>query len=85
MIWLDGIWKTYPISLREAGHNVTVLLQKDLLKIKGMAAKEIPRYTVPMPAKNIQKWEKHKFYPIAPTNIWGYSEELGAFDLTKRE
>jgi CRISPR-associated endonuclease/helicase Cas3 len=85
MIWLDGIWKTYPISLREAGHNVTVLLQKDLLKIKGMAAKEIPRYTVPIPAKNIQKWEKHKFYPIAPTNIWGYSEELGAFDLTKRE
>jgi CRISPR-associated endonuclease/helicase Cas3 len=29
----------------------------------------------------MNKWkpkEKYKFYPIAPTDIWSYTEEIGA-------
>ncbi len=77
-VLLDGGWRTYPTSLRKEGFNITVLLEQDLITIKSSSAKEIPRYTVPIPAKNYHSWDKHKFYPIAPTEIWGYSEELGA-------
>lgn len=84
-VLLDGSWRTYPTSLREAGFNITVLLEQDLATIKSLPAKEIPRYTIPIPARNNehQKWQKHKFYPIAPTEIWGYSPELGAKDTKK--
>lgn len=82
-VLLDGKWRTYPTSLRKAGFNITVLLEQDLKTIKSLPAKEIPRYTVPIPAKNYQTWQKHKFYPIAPTKIWGYSPELGAKETKK--
>lgn len=80
-VLLDGNWRTYPTSLRQEGFNITVLLERDLTTIKFLPAKQIPRYTVPIPAKNHQKWQKHKLYPIAPTEIWGYSSELGAYEL----
>lgn len=84
-VLLDGGWRTYPTSLRQEGFNITVLLERDLATIKSLPAKQIPRYTVPIPAKNHQKWQKHKFYPIAPTKIWDYSPELGAYELKNRE
>lgn len=84
LVWLDGHWRTYPASLREAGHNVTALLKKDLEKIKSLSPKDIPKYTLPIPNKGSQRWDKHKFFPLAPSDIWGYSEELGAFDLRKQ-
>ncbi|MEB3225797.1 MAG: CRISPR-associated helicase Cas3' [Synechococcus sp.] len=84
LVWLDGNWKTYPTSLREAGHNVTALLETDIPMIKKLSPKEIPKYTLPIPNRGSQRWEKYKFFPIAPSNIWGYSEEKGAFDLTRR-
>jgi CRISPR-associated endonuclease/helicase Cas3 len=82
-VLLDGSWRTYPTSLRKEGFNITVLLEQDLKTIKSLPAREIPRYTVPIPAKNTQKWDKYKFYPIAPTEIWGYSPELGAKETKK--
>jgi CRISPR-associated endonuclease/helicase Cas3 len=82
-VLLDGSWRTYPGILRKEGSNITVLLEQDLATIKSLPAKEIPRYTIPIPAKNHQKWQKHKFYPIAPTEIWSYSSELGAKDTKK--
>ncbi|AFZ36228.1 CRISPR-associated helicase, Cas3 family [Stanieria cyanosphaera PCC 7437] len=84
-VLLDGNWRTYPTSLGKEGFNITVLLEQDLATIKSLPAKEIPRYTIPIPAKNYQKWQKHKFYPIAPTEIWSYSPELGAYELKSRE
>jgi CRISPR-associated endonuclease/helicase Cas3 len=84
-VLLDGEWRTYSTSLREAGFNVTVLLEQDLKTIKSLPAKDIPRYTIPIPAKNIQKWQRHKFHPIAPEDIWGYSPELGAYEIKKEE
>ncbi|MBL1210683.1 CRISPR-associated helicase Cas3' [Geminocystis sp. GBBB08] len=80
-VLLDGEWRTYPTSLREAGFNITVLLEQDFSKIKSIPSKELPRYTVPIPAKNTQTWQRHKFYPIAPSNLWGYTLELGAFEI----
>ena len=80
-ILLDGEWRTYSASLRKASFNVTVLLEQDLKTIKSLPTKDIPRFTVPIPAKNIQKWQRHKFYPIAPKEIWGYSPELGAYKV----
>lgn len=77
-VLLDGSWRTYPTSLRKEGFNITVLLEQDLATIKFLPAREIPRYTVPIPAKNYHSWDKYKFYPIAPTKIWNYSSELGA-------
>ena len=82
---LDGEWRTYPTSLRQAGFNVTVLLEQDLKTIKSLPSKDIPRYTIPIPAKNIKNWEKHKFYPIAPRDRWSYSPELGAYELKNEE
>lgn len=79
-VLLDESWRTYPTSLRTEGFNITVLLEQDFAKIKSLPAKEIPRFTVPIPARDCQKWEKYKFYPIAPTKIWGYSSELGAYE-----
>jgi CRISPR-associated endonuclease/helicase Cas3 len=82
-VLLDGNWRTYPTSLRKEGFNITVLLEQNLKTIKSLPAREIPRYTVPIPAKNTQKWDKYKFYPIAPTEIWDYSPELGAKETKK--
>ena len=80
-VLLDGSWRTYSTSLRKEGFNITVLLEQDIATIKSLPAKEISRYTVPIPAKNYQKWDKHKFYPITPTEIWSYSPELGAKEI----
>jgi CRISPR-associated endonuclease/helicase Cas3 len=78
LVWLDGHWRTYPASLRQAGHNITVLLEQDLPTIKTLPAKDIPKYTVPIPMNKWKPKEKYKFYPIAPTDIWSYTEEIGA-------
>ena len=80
-VLLDGSWRTYPTSLRKEGFNITVLLEQDLKTIKSLPTKEIPRYTAPIPAKNYHSWNKYKFYPIAPTEIWSYSPELGAKEI----
>ncbi|MDJ0681548.1 MAG: CRISPR-associated helicase Cas3' [Xenococcaceae cyanobacterium MO_167.B52] len=82
-VLLEGTWRTYPTSLRKEGSNITVLLEQDLATIKSLPAKEIPRYTVPIPAKNYHSWDKYKFYPVAPTEIWSYSAELGAYEIKK--
>ena len=77
-VLLDGCWRTYSTSLRKEGFNITVLLEQDVATIKSLSVKEILRYTVPIPAPNYHSWDKYKFYPIAPSKIWGYSSELGA-------
>ena len=78
VIWLDGHWRTYPAPLRKAGYSVTAVLEEDLPMLKTLSAKEIPRFTVPIPAKDWESEEKYKFYPVAPSEIWFYSKELGA-------
>lgn len=82
-ILLDKSWQTYPTSLRKAGFNVTVLLEEDFKTIKSIPSKEIPRFTIPIPAnpKEIKQWKKYKFYPIAPSSQWAYSSELGAYKI----
>ncbi len=76
-ILLDGKWRTYPAPLREAGHNITALLEKDAKQ-----SHNLPSYTVPLPARNIKDWQRHKKgYPIAPANQWGYSSEEGAYEI----
>lgn len=83
-VLLDGEWRTYSTSLREEGHNVTALLEKDLAQIRQLPAKELPRYTIPLPNQGASSWPKHKFYPLAPRDLWGYSFELGAYSLTQK-
>lgn len=82
-VLLDGGWRTYPTSLRKEGFNITVLLEQNLATIKSLPAKQIHRYTVPIPARNYQSWDKYKYYLIAPTEIWSYSAELGAYEIKK--
>jgi CRISPR-associated endonuclease/helicase Cas3 len=86
-VLLDGEWRTYSTSLRKEGFNMTVLLEQDLETVKSLSAKELPRYTIPIPAKpeDIKEWPKHKFYPIAPSEKWVYSSELGAYAIKKEE
>lgn len=84
-VLLDKGWRTYSTSIREAGFNVTVLLEQDLETVKSLPAKDISRYTVPIPARNTQQWSKYKFYPIAPKELWSYSTELGAYEIKKAE
>jgi CRISPR-associated endonuclease/helicase Cas3 len=84
-VLLDGKWRTYPAPLREAGYTVTALLEQDKATITTLRSSDLPRYTVPLPTKNVKGWERHqKGYLIAPADQWGYSAELGAFELKKR-
>lgn len=85
LVLLDGVWRTYSASLRESGFNITAVLEEDLATIKRLPNRELPRYTVPLPGTGTNQWEKYKFYPIAPTNQWSYSSELGAFSIKGNE
>lgn len=82
-VLLDGKWRTYSTSLRQAGYTTTVLLEQDLEQVKSLPKRELPAYTVPILAKGCNQWERYKFYPVAPKDIWGYSEEKGAYELCK--
>ncbi len=81
---LNGKWRTYPTSLREAGYTITALLKQDLSLVESLPMNRLPRYTVPLPTQNTSGWERHKGYPVAPSDEWGYSSELGAYQLARR-
>lgn len=85
-VWLDGEWRTYPTSLRKAGYTTTVLLEQDIPIVSKIHAKLIPRYTVPLVVSNKQTkgWKKCRRHPVAPVESWGYSSEIGAFQLIRR-
>lgn len=88
-VLLDGKWRTYPAPLRKEGHTLTVLLQQDLPHVKSLKPNQLPRYTVPIliPKGNDnknQQWDRHKGYPVAPADEWGYSAEVGAYELNRR-
>lgn len=84
-VLLDGKWRTYPAPLREAGYTVTALLEQDRQTIATLKSSDLPRYTVPLPTTNVKGWPRHrKGYLIAPADQWGYSSELGAYELKKR-
>ncbi|QYO63925.1 hypothetical protein [Leptolyngbya sp. 7M] len=80
-VWLDGAWRTYPTSLRQAGYTTTVLLEQDVQTIEKLPAKLLPRYTVPLVvnSKQTKGWKRCRGYPVAPADAWGYSEEIGAY------
>ena len=82
-VLLDGGWRTYPASLREEGHNVTAILEEDLETVKQLPNKELPRYTIPLPNQKQRTWakDKYKFYPVASSEFWRYSQEEGAYEI----
>jgi CRISPR-associated endonuclease/helicase Cas3 len=83
-VLLDKKWRTYPASLRLGGHNITALLEHitALLERDKKRSHNLANYTVPLPARNISKWERHKKgYLIAPASEWDYSAELGATEI----
>lgn len=82
-VWLDGEWRTYPASLREAGYTLTVLLEDDIKTVEKLPAKLLPRYTVPLVvnSKQTKGWGKCRRYPVAPSAEWGYSSAIGAFQI----
>lgn len=82
-VWLDGEWRTYSTSLREASHATTVLLEQDVKTVEKLPAKLLPRYTVPLVVKSKQTkgWKKCRGYPVAPADTWGYSSDIGAYEL----
>ncbi|MBW4653189.1 MAG: CRISPR-associated helicase Cas3' [Kaiparowitsia implicata GSE-PSE-MK54-09C] len=85
-VWLDGEWRTYPTSLREAGYTTTILLEQDVKTVEKLSAKLLPRYTVPLvvSSKQTQGWKKCRRYPVAPADGWGYSSDIGAYQLDRR-
>lgn len=82
-VWLDGEWRTYPTSLRQAGYTTTVLLEQDVKTVEKLPAKLLPRYTVPLVvnSKQTKGWKRCRGYPVAPADAWGYSAEIGAYSL----
>jgi CRISPR-associated endonuclease/helicase Cas3 len=80
-VLLDGGWRTYSTSLREEGFNITALLECDRESFHSLSIKKLAGYTIPIPAKNIKHWARYKYYPIAPQQEWGYSAELGAYQI----
>lgn len=88
--WLDGYWRSYPGSLREAGYTLTVLLEQDIETIRHRArqsgesfGREAQRWTLPIPlGRKLQKvchqWRRERMYPVAPSEVVTYSPEIGA-------
>ncbi len=78
-VWLDGEWRTYPASLRQEGYTVTCLLEEDRDRFQQKGA-QLNLFTVPLLAdsRQVSKWERYKGYPVAPTEQWEYSSEIGA-------
>ncbi|NJL03180.1 MAG: CRISPR-associated helicase Cas3' [Spirulinaceae cyanobacterium SM2_1_0] len=78
-VLLDGEWRTYPASLRQEGYTVTCLLEEDRERFTKKGAK-LAELTVPLLAdsRQVSQWERYKGYPIAPTEQWEYSREIGA-------
>jgi CRISPR-associated endonuclease/helicase Cas3 len=83
-VWLDGEWRTYPGSLREAGVTVTVLLEEDIPQLR-QNPHLVSSYTVPILAKadRVRAWERFKNYPVAPSDEFGYSPVVGVMNLSK--
>ncbi|MCG9890800.1 MAG: CRISPR-associated helicase Cas3' [Thermosynechococcaceae cyanobacterium MS004] len=86
-VWLDGEWRTYPTSLRKAGVTTTVLMEQDIKTVEKLPVKLLPRYTVPLVvnSKQTKGWKKCRRYPLAPATNWGYSSEIGAYELERRK
>lgn len=85
MVLLDGRWRTYPAALREAGYTVTALLEQDIATVNSIKTSEIQRYTVPLDAKKMKHWKPHKKgFLIARSSEWGYSTDVGAYEIGKR-
>jgi CRISPR-associated endonuclease/helicase Cas3 len=82
-VWLDGEWRTYPASLREAGYTLTVLMEEDVKTVEELPAKLLPRYTIPLvvSSKQTKGWRKCRRYPVAPSIEWRYSSALGALQI----
>jgi CRISPR-associated endonuclease/helicase Cas3 len=85
--WLDGLWRSHPGALRDSEHSITVVLEKDLAKIRQIPsfrqAAEIQAWTVPIPLnskirKIFASWPREGCYPIAPSEEVSYCEQLGA-------
>lgn len=85
-VWLDGEWRTYPAALRQAGYTTTVLLEEDQKIIEKLPSKLLPRYTIPLVVDSNQTkgWKKFRNYPMAPATAWGYSSDIGAYQLSRR-
>ncbi|MEM8806796.1 MAG: CRISPR-associated helicase Cas3' [Cyanobacteria bacterium P01_G01_bin.38] len=85
-VLLDGAWRTYSAPLREGGHNVTTILEADFSTVKALPNRELPKYTVPLPNQKLKHWQKdkHRFYPVASSDWWGYSSEEGAYEKARR-
>jgi CRISPR-associated endonuclease/helicase Cas3 len=82
MVLLDGKWRTYPASLREAGYTVTALLECDQKNWEGMKASELAKCAVPLAAKKTTHWKRHKQgYLIAPREEWIYDKDVGAQEV----
>lgn len=80
-VWLDGEWRTYPVSLRKPGHTTTVLLEQDVKTVEKLPAKLLPRYTVPLIIRNNQIKGQCRRYPVASAEAWGYTSDIGAYQL----
>lgn len=80
-VLLDGQWRTYPAPLREGGVTVTCLLAEDKPKLKTLPRSQVNLYTVPLLAdpKQVNQWERHKHYPVAPSDKWDYCSSKGVF------
>jgi CRISPR-associated endonuclease/helicase Cas3 len=84
MVLLDGKWRTYPASLREAGYTVTALLETDEKNWAIAKTSDLARYAVPLTAKKTSHWKRHKKgYLIAPKEEWGYLTDIGAYEISK--
>lgn len=84
--WLDGDWRSFPASLRETGHTLTVLLEEDMSKIRQAArqykhsfAVEAQRWTVPiLLPKSYAQWPREGIHLIAPSSQVTYCPNVGA-------
>lgn len=84
-VWLDGEWRTYPASLREGGVTITCLMEHHQSEWSNVSHSQLNLYTVPLlvDARKAAKWERHKHFPIAPVEHFGYDPKKGAFSLSQ--
>jgi CRISPR-associated endonuclease/helicase Cas3 len=79
--WLDGGPSTTVSELREISPGVTVVLQRDLSRLRDKP-KELVRIAIPMPPppRGIEwkTWQRFRAIPVCPDNIINYDPQRGA-------
>jgi CRISPR-associated endonuclease/helicase Cas3 len=79
--WLDGLFHTEPVRVRDASPGVTVLLESDAAAVRARQLRaEEAALPMPPPARviDVRGWPRVAYLPVAPQALISYNPMRGA-------